>query len=357
MLQLCTNSFQNDKRHNCVSTTRLFHSSNPSRHRSQSVQQRPPITAAEFVDSSPKAIQPYLKLARIDRPIGTWLLYLPCTWSIAMAAPPGVFPDMKMMALFGLGAVIMRGAGCTINDMWDCKYDKKVTRTLCRPLPSGEVSHLQALGFLAVQLSAGLAVLLSLNTYSILLGVASLGPVIVYPLMKRITYWPHIFLGITLNWGAMLGWSAIQGSCDWSVCLPLYLACVPWTIIYDTIYSHQDKSDDLAVGVKSAALLLGDQVKYWLSAFGAIMMTNMTIAGMACDQTWPYYTSLALAAAHLTWQIKTVDLSNDEDCFEKFKSNKWLGLLILTGIIGGGLLKEKKQDHHPSTEVLKKSKT
>ncbi|EDO49608.1 predicted protein, partial [Nematostella vectensis] len=298
-------------------------------------------TAAEFVDTCPKAVQPYLKLARFDKPIGTWLLYLPCTWSIAMAAPPGVFPDVKMMALFGLGAVIMRGAGCTINDMWDSDYDKKVSRTISRPLAAGHINHFQALVFLGAQLSAGLAVLLSLNVYSIFLGAASVGLVIVYPLMKRITYWPQLFLGLTFNYGALLGWSAIQGSCDWSVCLPLYLAGVPWTLVYDTIYSFQDRDDDRAIGVKSTALLLGDKTKYWLLAFGAIMMTNMTIAGMACDQTWPYYTSLALAAAHLTWQIKTVNLSNTEDCFEKFKSNKWLGLLILTGIIGGGLLKDQ----------------
>ncbi|XP_012875600.1 PREDICTED: 4-hydroxybenzoate polyprenyltransferase, mitochondrial [Dipodomys ordii] len=198
-----------------------------------------PLSLAAVVSSAPRPLQPYLRLMRLDKPIGTWLLYLPCTWSIGLAAEPGCFPDWYMLSLFGTGAILMRGAGCTINDMWDRDYDKKVTRTANRPIAAGDISTFQSFVFLGGQLSLALGVLLCLNYYSIALGAASLLLVITYPLMKRITYWPQLALGLTFNWGALLGWSAIKGSCDPSVCLPLYFSGVMWTLIYDTIYAHQ----------------------------------------------------------------------------------------------------------------------
>ncbi|KAL0273408.1 UNVERIFIED_CONTAM: hypothetical protein PYX00_006076 [Menopon gallinae] len=198
--------------------------------------------AALLVNSSSANIKPYLKLMRIDRPIGSWLLFWPCGWSIAMAAESGSLPDLSMLALFGLGALIMRGAGCTINDMWDRDIDAKVMRTKDRPLVTGEISPFQALVFLGGQLTIGLIILLQLNWYSVFLGASSLALVIFYPLMKRVTYWPQLFLGCTFNWGALLGWSAIHGSCDWSICLPLYISGICWTIVYDTIYAQQDKT-------------------------------------------------------------------------------------------------------------------
>ncbi|XP_014272313.1 4-hydroxybenzoate polyprenyltransferase, mitochondrial isoform X2 [Halyomorpha halys] len=171
--------------------------------------------ASLLVSRSSPIVQPYLKLMRIDKPIGTWLLFWPCGWSIAMAAQAGALPDFKMLALFGAGAFVMRGAGCTINDMWDKDLDKKVERTKDRPLVTGSVSTNDAWVFLAAQLSVALTILLQLNWYSVFLGASSLVLVVAYPLMKRVTYWPQLVLGMTFNWGALLGWSAVQGACDW----------------------------------------------------------------------------------------------------------------------------------------------
>ncbi|CAH2301637.1 4-hydroxybenzoate polyprenyltransferase, mitochondrial [Pelobates cultripes] len=297
------------------------------------------FSAAAVVESMPKNVQPYLRLMRLDKPIGTWLLYLPCTWSIALAAEPGGLPDISMLALFGTGAVLMRGAGCTINDMWDRDFDKKVERTASRPIASGDISRFQALVFLGGQLSLALGVLLCLNNYSIALGAASLSLVITYPLMKRITYWPQLVLGLTFNWGALLGWSAVKGSCDWSVCLPLYVSGVMWTLIYDTIYAHQDKKDDVLVGVKSTALRFNDQTKQWLSGFSVALLSGLTLTGLSCEQTLPYYTAVTLIGAHLAHQIYTLDINNAEDCWKKFSANRTVGLLLFLGIVLGNLWK------------------
>ncbi|OCU00117.1 4-hydroxybenzoate polyprenyltransferase, mitochondrial [Xenopus laevis] len=299
------------------------------------------FSAAAIVGSMPKNVQPYLKLMRLDKPIGTWLLYLPCTWSISLAAEPGSLPDLNMLALFGTGAVLMRGAGCTINDMWDKDFDKKVQRTASRPIAAGDISQFQSFVFLGGQLSLALCVLLSLNYYSIALGAASLSLVVSYPLMKRITYWPQLVLGMTFNWGSLLGWSAVKGSCDWSVCLPLYISGVMWTLIYDTIYAHQDKKDDVLVGVKSTALRFNEQTKQWLSGFTVAMITGLAVTGMSCDQTFPYYTAVALIGAHLAHQIYTLDINNAEDCWTKFSSNRNVGLLLFIGIVFGNLWKRK----------------
>lgn len=234
----------------------------------------------------------------------------------------------------------MRGAGCTINDMWDVDFDKKVARTVSRPLANSSVTHFQALVFLGAQLSVGLSILLLLNNYSIILGAASLGLVITYPLMKRITYWPQAFLGLTFNWGALLGYAAVQGSCDWSVCLPLYFAGINWTLIYDTIYAHQDKADDILIGVKSTALLFGDQTKFWLAGFSAVMLSSLVLVGINSAQTWPYYVGLGGVASHLAWQIKTLDISKSSVCLSKFKSNQWLGLILFASIVVGTLAKK-----------------
>ncbi|XP_075879121.1 4-hydroxybenzoate polyprenyltransferase, mitochondrial [Nelusetta ayraudi] len=300
------------------------------------------LSAASVVNSAPASVQPYLRLMRLDKPIGTWLLYLPCTWSIALASDPGCLPHLGMLSLFGTGALLMRGAGCTINDMWDKDFDKKVARTATRPIASGEVSRMQALVFLGGQLSLALGVLLCLNYYSIALGAASLSLVFTYPLMKRITYWPQFVLGLTFNWGALLGWSAVKGSCDWSVCLPLYFSGVMWTLVYDTIYAHQDKEDDVKVGVKSTALRFQEQTKPWLSAFTVAMMSGLVTAGVNAEQTLPYYAVLSAVAAHLTHQIYTLDTNKPEDCWRKFVSNRNLGLLLFLGIVAGNLWKERK---------------
>ncbi|XP_015127056.1 4-hydroxybenzoate polyprenyltransferase, mitochondrial [Diachasma alloeum] len=307
-------------------------------------QKRSLSLAARIVDLSPPKIQPYMKLMRIDKPIGSWLLFWPCSWSIAMAAAPGCLPDPHMLALFGLGAFVMRGAGCTINDMWDQDIDKKVARTKNRPLVAGEVTQFQSFVFLGGQLSVGLAILLQLNWYSVLLGASSLGLVIIYPLMKRVTYWPQLILGMTFNWGALLGWSAIQGSCDWSICLPLYTAGICWTILYDTIYAHQDKVDDILLGIKSTALKFGDKTNLYLSGFGASMIGSLIASGVMSDQTWPYYTAVTLVAGHLVNQISTLEINNPKDCARKFISNSTIGLILFAGIVLGNLVKKPREN-------------
>ena len=208
-----------------------------------------------------------------------------------------------MLAMFGAGALIMRGAGCTINDMWDKDIDSKVQRTSTRPLVTKELTMLDAWFFLGAQLGTGLLILLQLNWNSILLGASSLGLVIAYPLMKRITNWPQLVLGMTFNWGALLGYSAVHGEVLWSACLPLYAAGVCWTIIYDTIYAHQDRLDDLIVGVKSTALTFGKDTKKWLTGFGFAMLSSLMVTGQVCDLSWPYYASTAIIATHIGHQV------------------------------------------------------
>lgn len=300
-------------------------------------------------------ISPYARLMRIDRPIGSWLLFWPCGWSIALSAPAGCWPDPMMLGLFGVGAFVMRGAGCTINDLWDRDIDAKVERTRNRPLVAGEIAPFDAVVFLAGQLGVGLFVLLQLNWYSILLGASSLGLVVVYPLMKRITYWPQLMLGATFNWGALLGWSATQGSVEWAACLPLYVAGVCWTIVYDTIYAHQDKVDDLIIGIKSTALRFGDNTKLWLSGFTVAMLGNLLTAGLVCDQTWPYYTSIGLIGAHLAHQIHSLNIHNPKDCATKFISNHQVGLLLFLGIVLGTLYKQNSEERTKSAATTASS--
>nr|Q298G6.1 RecName: Full=4-hydroxybenzoate polyprenyltransferase, mitochondrial; Short=4-HB polyprenyltransferase; AltName: Full=Coenzyme Q biosynthesis protein 2; AltName: Full=Para-hydroxybenzoate--polyprenyltransferase; Short=PHB:PPT; Short=PHB:polyprenyltransferase; Flags: Precursor [Drosophila pseudoobscura pseudoobscura] len=293
------------------------------------------------------ATKPYAQLMRIDRPIGTYLLFWPCAWSIALSADAGCWPDLTMLGLFGTGALIMRGAGCTINDLWDKDIDAKVERTRTRPLASGQISQFDAIVFLSAQLSLGLLVLVQLNWQSILLGASSLGLVITYPLMKRVTYWPQLVLGMAFNWGALLGWCATQGSVNLAACLPLYLSGVCWTIVYDTIYAHQDKLDDLQIGVKSTALRFGENTKVWLSGFTAAMLTGLSTAGWACDQTLPYYAAVGVVGAHLVQQIYSLNIDNPTDCAKKFLSNHQVGLILFLGIVLGTLLKANDTKNQP----------
>ena len=211
----------------------------------------------------PAGARPYLRLMRIDRPIGTWLLLLPGWWAIALAAPDGGWPDFRLLALFAVGAIVMRGAGCVVNDMADRDFDARVARTATRPIPSGAVSLRRAGLLLAGLLVIGLAVLLSLGTLAIWLGVLSLGLVALYPFMKRVTDWPQVWLGLTFNWGALLGWAAATGRID-PPALWLYAGGIAWTMVYDTIYAHQDKEDDALIGVRSTALLFGGASRRWL---------------------------------------------------------------------------------------------
>eukprot|EP01018_Ginkgo_biloba_P010589 Gb_40801 [translate_table: standard] len=285
----------------------------------------------------PKWLAPYAHLSRLDKPIGTWLLAWPCMWSIALAAPAGSLPDYKMLSLFGLGAVLLRGAGCTVNDLLDRDIDGKVQRTKFRPIACGTLTPFQGLSFLGFQLLLGLGVLLQLNNFSRILGASSLLLVASYPLMKRFTFWPQAYLGLTFNWGALLGWAAIKGSLDLGIVLPLYASGIYWTLVYDTIYAHQDKEDDLIVGIKSTALRFGDQTKNWISGFGVACISSLALSGFNAGLGWPFYIGITTAASHLAWQILTVDISNRVDCNRKFVSNKWFGALVFSGILLGRL--------------------
>jgi len=303
--------------------------------------------APKLVSNFPSPVQPFLRLARLDKPIGTWLLFWPCGWSLCLATPAGQLPDLSMLAIFGVGAFVMRGAGCTINDMWDKNIDKAVERTRDRPITSGQVSMFDALVFLGGQLGVGLLILLQLNWYSVLLGAASMGLVVTYPVMKRFTYYPQFVLGLAFNWGALLGWSALAGTCNWPVVLPLYLAGISWTMIYDTIYAHQDKYDDVIIGMKSTAIKFGEQTPVCLSCFATTMISCLTYCGWATGQTWPYYGALLGVGGHLAHQIRTLDINNREDCAKKFISNRWVGLGVFLGIMTGTLLKESEQVPEP----------
>ncbi|KAL6780117.1 COQ2 [Auxenochlorella protothecoides x Auxenochlorella symbiontica] len=298
----------------------------------------PPQPAATWVDRAPPSLQPYLHLIRIDKPIGTWLLAWPCFWSIALAAPPGAAPDLRMLALFGTGAVLLRGAGCTINDLWDRDLDGQVARTRRRPLAAGLLTPRQAVAFLGLQLSAGLAILLQLNTYSRVLGASSLSLVVVYPLMKRVFGWPQLVLGMAFNWGALLGWAAIHGACDWSVVLPLYGAGILWTLVYDTIYAHQDQEDDAKIGIRSTALTLGrhSRAAMWSFAAGTVGLLGFTGFQAGCGV--PYFLGVASAGVHLAWQLGTVNLDDRADCGAKFDSNKWVGAAVFAGTVADRVL-------------------
>jgi 4-hydroxybenzoate polyprenyltransferase len=287
---------------------------------------------------SPAPLRPYLKLARADRPIGTWLLLFPCWWSLALAAAANSrWPDWYLMTLFALGALIMRAAGCTINDMADRDIDARVARTATRPLASGQLSLLQAAVFLALLLAAGLAILLQLNGFAVALGASSLLLVAAYPFMKRITYWPQAWLGLTFNWGALLGWAAVEGTLALPAIL-LYLGGIAWTLGYDTIYAHQDKEDDALVGVKSTALRFGTASKTWISLFYALAALLFLAAGLTAGLAWPYLVGVLLVALQLGWQVRSLDIADPGLCLRLFKSNRFTGWLLLAGILAAKAL-------------------
>jgi len=302
------------------------------------------FSAATLVENAPPRVQPYLRLIRFDKPIGTWLLYWPCTWSIALAAPAGSLPSFSHLMLFGAGAVFMRGAGCIINDLWDKDLDKQVERTKSRPLASGELTTQQACIMLSGLLSTSLTILLQLNWLTVAVGASSLLLVGSYPTAKRFTYWPQAVLGLTFNFGTIMGYTAVAGYFSLPHILPLYAAGICWTLIYDTIYAHQDKADDSLVGVKSTALRFGDQTKLWLSGFGLGMVGNLYLLGELTAQPWPYYLGLTGVAVHLAWQIATVNIDNGKDCGDKFRANAWIGPIFLSGIILANLLRSKEKE-------------
>lgn len=282
---------------------------------------------------APGALHPYLRLARFDRPIGTWLLLFPCWWGLGLAAAAaGTWPNWVYVLLFAIGALVMRGAGCTFNDLVDRDFDAKVARTATRPIPSGEVTPRQAAAFMALQMLIGLAVLLQFNRFSILLGLASLALVFTYPFMKRVTYWPQAWLGLTFNWGALMGWAVLEGSLALPAFL-LYAAGIAWTLGYDTIYALQDKEDDALIGVKSTALKFGAASKRWIAGFYAVTVALLAAAGLAAGLGLPYLLACAAAALQLAWQVRTLDIDDPQNCLYRFHSNRWVGWLLFAGAL------------------------
>ncbi len=288
------------------------------------------IPRGGWVDAMPKPARPYLRLMRLDRPIGTWLLLLPCWWSAALASFGA--PSIPMMALFMTGAVVMRGAGCTYNDIVDRDIDARVARTATRPLPSGQISVRAAWLFLIAQLAVGLAVLLQFTPFTILVGAAALLLVAAYPFMKRFTYWPQAWLGLTFNWGALVGWAAVTDHIE-APAIWLYVGGIFWTLGYDTIYAHQDREDDALVGVKSSALALGSYTKPALIVFYLIAMAcfaTAILSPLASMWTWVL---LTVAGLHLAWQIVTLEIDDPANCLRRFRANRDFGLLMLAAIL------------------------
>ena len=295
-----------------------------------------PVSWIDKTPWIPKSARPYLHLARVDKQVGTLLLLCPCIWSTALAAPLGCLPDAVIMTQFAVGAFIMRGAGCTINDIWDQKYDKDVERTRGRPLASGELNTKQALGFLTAQLSCGLGLLLTFDYNCIILGFASMPLVIVYPLMKRFTNWPQLVLGLAFNWGALMGWPAVHAGCfGWEHALPLYASGVCWTLVYDTIYGYQDRKDDAKLGLKSTSLHLGDQPQIALTGIASGMIGGLTLAGYSTGLSAPFYIGVGALGGQLMWQIWTADLNDPKNLWQRFNSNKYAGALVTASIVLG----------------------
>ncbi|HET7889693.1 MAG TPA: 4-hydroxybenzoate octaprenyltransferase [Bradyrhizobium sp.] len=293
-----------------------------------------------WVDTrAPVWSRPYLRLARLDRPIGSWLLLLPCWWSAALACAlardVGRLP--MILALFFVGAFAMRGAGCTWNDITDRDLDAKVERTRSRPIPAGQVGVPQALAFLVAQALIGLAVLLQFNRFAIITGISSLLIVAVYPFMKRITWWPQVVLGLAFSWGALMGFAVVLGQIG-LVGLFLYAGSIAWVIGYDTIYAHQDAEDDALIGVKSTARLFGEQTHRALVFFYGLALlligTALTLAGSG---VWAWV-GLAAFAANLAWQIARLKIGDPALCLRLFRSNREAGLMLFAGLLVDALV-------------------
>lgn len=282
---------------------------------------------------APASTRPYLRLARLDRPIGSWLLLMPCWWSVGLAGMAlDQLPSLIHIALFFIGAFAMRGAGCTWNDLVDRDLDGLVERTRSRPIPSKQVTAAQAAIFLVAQAMIGLLVLIQFNRFTVICGLASLIVVAIYPFMKRITYWPQIFLGLAFSWGALMGWPATFGSLD-APALVLYAGSIAWVIGYDTIYAHQDREDDLLIGIKSTALLFGRRTAPMLAAFYAVAVVLIGAAGFMAGGGWIFAAGLLAFAAQLASQIVRLDIDDSAHCLMLFRSNRDAGLILFGAML------------------------
>ena len=293
------------------------------------------IRSGGWVARLPQAWRPYALLMRLDRPIGSWLLFLPGLWAFAMVAPDWR-QGLWLTALFGLGAVLMRGAGCVVNDLWDRDLDRQVERTAGRPLASGALRARHALAFLALVLAAALLILLQLNRAAQLLGVASLVPVVLYPLAKRVTDWPQAVLGVIFSWAAPMGYAAVMGGLD-AAALALWAAGFFWILGYDTIYAHQDREDDALVGIRSSALRLGEKTRPFLILCYGLTMGLLVLAGWLAGLAPWYLLGLALPGAMLARQVIQLDIADPALCLRLFKANRDVGLAIAAAFLLGRL--------------------
>ncbi len=301
-------------------------------------EETPPVADAapgNWVDHlAPKALRPYLRLARLDRPIGTWLLLFPCWWGVSLAgvADRKPYPNLWFLFLVMVGAFLMRGAGCAYNDYVDRDIDAKVARTASRPIPSGQVTPFQALAFATLLAALAFLVLIQFNWFTIQVGAASLVIVAIYPFLKRYTNWPQVGLGLAFNWGALLGWTAVKGSLGWPAVL-LYLGSICWTIGYDTIYAHQDKKDDQSIGLKSTAITFGENSPTWIGGFYAAAVTLWLIAGFMAGAHLIFVTAVVLVSLQLSWQVVTLDVDNPANCLRRFRSNRDVGIALFLGLV------------------------
>jgi len=282
---------------------------------------------------APPFARPYLRLARLDRPIGSWLLLMPCWWSVGLAGMRVEhFPSLWHIVLFFIGAFAMRGAGCTWNDLVDRNLDGLVERTRSRPIPSGQVTVAKANAFMVAQALIGFLVLIQFNRFTVFTGLASLLVVAIYPFMKRITYWPQIVLGLAFSYGALMGWPAAFGQLDWPA-IVLYAGSISWVIGYDTIYAHQDREDDLLIGIKSTALLFGENTRPMLAGFYASAVVLIGIAGLMAGGGLIFVLGLIAFAAHLAWQVMRLDINDSAHCLKLFKSNRDAGLILFGAML------------------------
>ncbi len=291
------------------------------------------IVVTGWVARLPRAWLPYLLLARLDRPIGAWLLFLPGLWGILLVRPD-VVEAVRLVVLFGIGSVAMRSAGCVVNDLWDRDIDRMVARTAGRPLASGALRPIQALIFLAVLLLLGLAILLQLNRLSWVLGVSSLLLVALYPLAKRVTWWPQLMMGFTFGFGAPLGYAAAAGQLDaaWAI---LYAAAILWDLGFDTIYAHQDREDDAMIGVHSTARLFGDRTRPFLALCYAATVAMLGLAGWQGGLGLWFYPALLLPAALLARQVVALKIDDPAGCLRLFRANREVGLAVALAILAG----------------------
>lgn len=300
-------------------------------------------TKRNWVDRfAPRKTRPWLRLSRADRPAGTWLLLLPCWYSLALAiaASGWRIEDFWFFIAMGAGAFLMRGAGCTWNDITDRHIDGKVERTRSRPIPSGQVTVKGALVWMVAQALIAFLILLTFNTTAIMFGILALLPVAIYPFMKRVTWWPQVFLGLAFNWGALMGWVAHSGEIGLAPVI-LYLAGIAWTLHYDTIYAHQDREDDALIGVKSTARLFEERTHQWLIGFsilavlGAGIAAYISLTGMALVVAM---IGVLIYAAHLAWQLMRLDINDTDNCMKLFRSNRDTGLILVFAFLAASVV-------------------